>query len=73
MPTKQASRRCAKCKKRYEPAAEVASEVAPAYMVATNSEQLCPKCKRKRSADIVNNALRGNVEKLCMLAGKRNG
>lgn len=67
MTAKQASRNCAKCKKPYDPS----TEAEPSYMVSTTSDLLCPKCKRKHSAQIVNTALRNNVEKMCVLAGHR--
>lgn len=67
MTAKQASRNCAKCKKPYD----LATEADPTCMVSISSDLLCPKCKRKHSAQMVNTALRDNVEKMCLLAGHR--
>lgn len=67
MPATKASRDCAKCKKKYEPA----TDAEPTYKVSTKLELLCPKCKREYSTEIVNAALRVNVEKMCILAGHR--
>lgn len=69
MLAKQANRSCEKFNKIYEPA----TEAEPAYRVSTFSERLCPKCKQQYSLEYVSSALRVNVEKLCMLANKRNG
>lgn len=69
MPSKQASRSCARCQKMYESPTGAEST----DMISIWSERLCPKCKQQHLAEIVNGALRGNVEKLYMLADQRNG
>ncbi len=49
MTANEASRKCEKCKKPYEPA----TDAEPTYMVPTKLDLLCPRWTRKHLAKIV--------------------
>ncbi len=58
--------RCVKCDAPFEP-----SENEITYMVSSASERRCPKCRKKYSDQVMNDALNRSVHRLCILVDNR--